>query len=127
MRRETWKRREREVARDFGAERNPLSGSNSGHSESDSLHERLYIETKGRQKHAAVTLYDDTAVKAKREGKTPVVALWEPNRKKYLLLVDPDDLQSVAAEQNRGVTHDTRVCDRVRPACEDREQGAAVL
>ncbi|HTT74243.1 MAG TPA: hypothetical protein VMG99_08925 [Thermoplasmata archaeon] len=41
-----WKKVERRIAEFFGTERNPLSGGNSKHSRSDSLHLTLFIETK---------------------------------------------------------------------------------
>ena len=40
---------ERRVAKFFGTKRTPLSGSNSGHTHSDTLHPRLYIEVKSAQ------------------------------------------------------------------------------
>ena len=96
-----WKPRERQVARWFGSERTPLSGGNSKHTRSDSLHDRLYIETKGRKKFAAVTLWDDTAAKAKKEGKVPVVALVEKGRPGFWLLVHHTDLQEVSDESHQ--------------------------
>jgi hypothetical protein len=102
MHRGTWKARERQIAADFGARRTPLSGGNSGHTRSDSLHETLYIEAKGRKSHAAIKLYDDTKELARREGKTPVVALWQPGRHGYLLVVDPRDVSVVAAALEAG-------------------------
>jgi hypothetical protein len=96
---DTWKAVERKVARFFGAERNPLSGSRSGNgTHSDSLHERLYIETKHRVRHAAVTLWRDTAQKAKRERKVPAVALAERNKPGFWILVHSSDLEAVAKE-----------------------------
>jgi len=61
----TWKARERKVAREFGTERTPLSGGGSRHTRSDSLHAKLYMEQKLREKHSAITLWRDTAKKAK--------------------------------------------------------------
>lgn len=95
MNRGTWKARERKIARDFGAQRTPLSGGASGHTRSDTLHEELFIEIKGRASHAAMRLFDKTAILAKAEGKIPVVALWEPNRNGYLVLCRPEDLMEV--------------------------------
>jgi hypothetical protein len=96
---DTWKAVERKVARFFGAERNPLSGSRSGNgTRSDSLHERLYIETKHRVQHSAVNLWRDTAQKAKRERKAPVVALAERNKPGFWIVVHSSDLASVASE-----------------------------
>ena len=93
----TWKRREREQAGFFGAKRVPLSGSNSGHNtSSDSLHPTIYLECKHRAKHSAITLWDDTAAKAKAEGKVPVVAMSEKGRQGFWLLVHSSDLNVVA-------------------------------
>jgi hypothetical protein len=97
----TWKRRERQVARDFGARRTPLSGGNSAHTRADTLHDELYIEVKARAQHAACRLYDQTRVLARAEGKTPVVALAENNRSGYLLVLAPEDLAAVAAAYGR--------------------------
>ena len=95
----TWKAVERRIARFFGAERNPLSGSNGKHSESDSLHHTLFIESKHRVKHSAVTLWRDTAEKAKRENKIPVVCLAEKNKKGFWVVVHSDDLTAVANQR----------------------------
>lgn len=95
MPRGTWKARERKIAADFGVKRTPLSGGASGHTRSDTLHEDLFIEVKGRASHAAIHLFDKTAILAKAEDKTPVVVLWEPKRKGYLVLCRPEDLMEV--------------------------------
>ncbi len=92
----TWKQRERQIASYFGTKRVPLSGSNSGHdTSSDSMHPTLYIEDKLRAKFAAVTLWDDTATKAKAEGKTPVVCLAEKGRPGFWVMVHSNDLIQV--------------------------------
>mgnify|MGYP000423855145 CR=1 FL=1 len=49
MARSTWKKLERRVARFFGSERTPLSGGNSKHTRSDSLHPDLFIEAKHKK------------------------------------------------------------------------------
>jgi hypothetical protein len=95
----TWKSRERQIARDFGGERQRLSGSSGrpGDSCSDSTHEKLYIEAKHSKKPwAAANLYRDTAKKAKAEGKIPMVALTEHGRPGYLLVVHSSDLLAIA-------------------------------
>jgi hypothetical protein len=93
-----WKQFERRIARYFGTTRNPLSGSNGKHSESDSLHPRLYIEAKLRQKFSVITLFDDTNIKAKKEKKIPVVCLTEKNRKGFYILVHSSQIKEVANE-----------------------------
>jgi hypothetical protein len=92
----TWKSRERSVAGDFGVGRTPLSGGNSGHTRSDTLHSELFIEHKHRKSHAVVALYDNTRELAKKEGKIPVVTLSQHGRHGYLIVIDPKDLKRVA-------------------------------
>jgi hypothetical protein len=98
--RSAWKARERQAAGLFGAKRNRCSGS-SGRpdcSRSDSTHDRLFIETKLRPSHAAVTLLDETRELARREGETPVVALATKGRPGVVLVLRAEDLPIVAAE-----------------------------
>jgi hypothetical protein len=98
--RNTWKASERRIARMFGAERNIGSGSmgRKDKTSSDSTHDTLYIECKLREKHSAVSLYDDTAKKAKKEKKIPVVTLSEKKRPGFWVLVHIDHLPLVTAE-----------------------------
>jgi len=98
MNNDWWKSIERRIAKFFGTTRNPLSGMNSKHTGSDSLHERLFIEVKARQKHTVITLYDDTAVKAKKEKKIPVICLAEKGRPGFWVVVKSEHLQEVAKE-----------------------------
>lgn len=86
-----WKAFERRVARFFKTERNALSGGNSKVTRSDTLHPKLFIECKQRQKFAAVSLWDETKQLANKEGKTPVVCLSEKNRSGFWILVHSDD------------------------------------
>ena len=91
-----WKSFERKVAEFFGTRRVPLSGSNSGHgTNSDSLHPRLYIECKVREKFSLWTLFKDTETKAKIEKKVPVVAIKQKSERGYLLLIRPEDLEKL--------------------------------
>jgi len=140
-----WKKRERQIARYIGAERNRCSGSSgrSVDSRSDSTHPTLYVETKcGKQTArvwrewdkvgevskrpglrlstenilvvwhcgddeagfrgeawgvvsypdcdhwAVMTLWRDTAAKAKRESKLPVLALASKGRPGWLWVTD---------------------------------------
>ena len=93
---ECWKSFERTVATYFGTRRVPLSGSNSGHgTNSDSLHPKLYIECKVRNKIALWQLFTDTEKKAKVEGKVPVVAIKQKGEKGYLLVMRPEDLEKI--------------------------------
>lgn len=91
-----WKTFERIVANYFGTRRVPLSGSNSGHgTNSDSLHPKLYIECKVRNKIALWQLFVDTEKKAKVESKVPIVAVKQKGEKGYLLVMRPEDLEKV--------------------------------
>lgn len=96
----TWKAAERRIAASFGALRQIGSGSlgRDDRSSSDSTHEVLYIEAKYRKRHTAIALHDDTAKKAKKEKKIPVVVLAEKNRPGVWLLIKQDNLPAVAAE-----------------------------
>lgn len=99
-----WKSFEALVAKFFGTRRVPLSGSNSGHgTNSDSLHTRLYIECKVRQKISLWQLFTDTEEKAKVENKFPVVAIKQKGGKGYLIVMRPEDLQEIAKIQREEV------------------------
>ena len=88
----------------FGTKRAPLSGSNSGHNtNSDSLHPKLYIECKLRQKIAIWQLFEDTERKAKAEDKIPIVAIKQKGAKGELLVIRPHDLQKIAYTGNYGI------------------------
>jgi len=99
-----WKKVEADVAAFFGTKRVPLSGSNSGHdTQSDSRSPHFYIETKYRDKHAAVELWKEQLPKAQEEGKPLIVALAQrrQHRQKgcpqFLVLIDPGDIKTIAA------------------------------
>lgn len=97
-----WKAVEARIADFFGAKRTPLSGKNSGHTRSDSLHPKLFIETKWRQKHSAVSLWRNT--KESRDSydsdkkKTVVVCLAEKNKNGFWVMCHSDDILEVAEE-----------------------------
>jgi len=100
----SWKSFEALVAKFFSTRRVPLSGSNSGHgTNSDSLHDKLYIECKVRQKISLWQLFTDTEEKAKVEKKFPVVAIKQKGGKGYLLVLRPEDLQEIAKIQREGI------------------------
>ena len=90
--RRTWKKREGKIAKDFGTKRNPLSGSMSGHSSSDSLSETFYLESKLRAKPPGWNLFLDTRDKAKLEKKIPIVVLSKKYHKDKIAMVDYDFL-----------------------------------
>lgn len=71
--RNTWKRMEREIAKDVGTERNPLSGINGKHTASDTLHPNLYIECKYSNAFPKYILdFEEDIRKAEIEDKIPM-------------------------------------------------------
>ena len=68
----TWKNNELAIAKAFGARRNPFSGSMSHQSQSDTLHEKFYIEIKDGRQSEPTVLWKDTVRKAKEENKIPM-------------------------------------------------------
>ena len=98
--RSSWKRRERDAARRFDAQRQVLSGS-SGRGErsrSDSTHDRLFIETKLCASSAVRSLWEKTRELARRERKVPVLMLYAKGKPGGLIVVHEDDLGAVADE-----------------------------
>jgi hypothetical protein len=93
-----WTQRERDAASLFGSRRQVCSGSSNrpDRSRSDSRHDVIFLETKLRQHHAAVTLFDQTRKLARLEGKVPVVALATKHRAGLVLMIAPEDLRAVA-------------------------------
>ena len=90
--RRTWKIREAKIAKDFGTKRNPLSGSMSGHSSSDSLSDKFYLESKLRANPPGWNLFLDTREKAKLEKKIPIVVLSKKYHKDKIGMIDYDFL-----------------------------------
>jgi len=98
--RRTWQRTEARAADLFGSHRQPGSGSGGREdlTRSDSVHPTLFIESKLRGTHTTRTLHDATKTLAKREGKTPVLTLFDKARPGFLVCVHCDDLAEVLAE-----------------------------
>lgn len=94
-----WKAVERRIAAFFGAARNALSGRNAKVSASDSVHDKLFIECKHRERHTTWTLWNATKKLAAKEGKTPVLALQEKGRHGALLVVNTEDLDTLILER----------------------------
>lgn len=92
----TWKDVERRIAGWFGAKgRTPLSGGNSGHTRSDTLHDSLFIEVKHRKGGSIFTLYRKVKDLAKKENKIPLIVLHETNKKDYLVVCEISDLKKI--------------------------------
>lgn len=86
-----WKARERQIARFFKGERNPLSGGASRHTRGDVIHDKFYIEVKSRKRFAVLELWRDIKKKADKEKKIPIVCLVEKNKNDFWILVKSDD------------------------------------
>lgn len=93
----TWKNAERRVGALFGTLRQRLSGSSgrADESASDTKHASLFIEVKYRETHAVRTLFEATKSLAKKEGKTPVIALVDKGKPGFLICVHCDDMGEV--------------------------------
>ena len=101
----TWKSVEMRIARFFGAERNPCSGSfafgthNNEFTKSDSNHKKLYIETKHFTKAFIFSLMKQTIERAVAENKIPVVCMHEKGTEGFLIICRSEDLQKIAKEE----------------------------
>jgi hypothetical protein len=91
-----WKRLELRVAKLFNTNRTPLSGGNSRHSRSDSLHDDLFISCKYSQKSALQSLYDEENPKAVAEDKLPVLCTFKAKAKQFMVSVASTDLEEFA-------------------------------
>jgi hypothetical protein len=98
--RRTWQQAEGRAAALFGARRQVCSGSSGREdlTDSDSTHPTLFIESKLRARHVSRTLHDETKRLATKEGKVPVLALFNKNRPGFLVVTHSDDQMTVAAE-----------------------------
>ena len=93
----TWKDVERKIAMMFGARgRTPLSGGNSGHTRSDTLHDKLFIEVKHRKSFSIFSLFRQVKELAKREGKIPLIVLHETSSRDYLVVCNACDVVKIS-------------------------------
>ena len=88
--RSTWKKRERNIAKDLGTDRTPLSGSNSRHTSSDTLSDIFYVESKLRASPPGWALFEKTALMATKEGKIPLVVYSKKFKQKKQVICDYD-------------------------------------
>ena len=95
-----WQKTEKQAADFVCTKRSPFSGSNSGVTSGDSLHSRLFLEVKTKQKHSIKTLYDSTKKLAEEESKIPVLALRETDDKDILWVMAQKDLIELLKEVN---------------------------
>lgn len=93
-----WKKQERRVAKEFGARRTPLSGSESLHTGSDVIHEKLYIECKYRKRISVLDEFASVIKKAKEENKIPVMSVKSKTLKDDYFLMRAKDLEAIAMQ-----------------------------
>lgn len=98
MHRNTWKSGERRIARMFNTERTPLSGGNSRHTKSDTLHPTLFIEIKHRKKLPMGKLWEETLTLAKKEEKIPAVVFLKKGSPEPILMCKISDLFKISNE-----------------------------
>lgn len=105
MDKNTWKGGERRIAAMFESKRTPLSGGNSGHTRSDTLHKELFIEVKHSKKYPLEKLVTKTFKEAKNEGKMPFLVFLKLNNSEPLILCKLKDLKEIA---NKMTSNDTK-------------------
>lgn len=93
-----WQKTEKEISKVFDTERTPFSGSTSGLTSSDTLHEHLFVECKTHKRHAVKTLFDQTKQLALAEGKIPLVILREDKSEDTLWVIEEKDVFNVLKE-----------------------------
>lgn len=95
-----WQALERSIAKIFNTKRTPFSGSNSGLTASDTLHNHIFVEAKCHKNQAVINLMQATEELAKKEGKIPILALQDPEDKKHrkYLLIEVKDLKKIVKE-----------------------------
>lgn len=95
-----FKRAERRVARMLRTRRTPLSGGNSRHTRSDTLHPKLYVEVKLAKDPP---LWDEMLAlrrRAARQDRRPLILLTHPDAGTRLALMDLDDLVELALHED---------------------------
>lgn len=95
-----WKAQERRIAKQFGTTRTPLSGSNSGGTQSDTKHPRLYIEIKSRKRLPEwfTKTVEDTKAKAMKEDKIPLTVFHQKGSTDDYFVLNVSDIIKIAKE-----------------------------
>ena len=105
MHRSTWKKGEAKIAAMFGTRRTPLSGGNSGHTRSDTLHLDLFIEVKHSKKYPLEKLVTKTFKEAKDEAKMPLLVFLKLNNSEPLILCKLKDIKEIASKMTSNDTN----------------------
>ena len=98
MDRSTWKKGEQRIAKIFGTFRTPLSGGNSRHTKSDTLHKKLFIEVKHRKSFPQGKLWDKILEEAKEENKIPLAVFIKKNHQDPIIMCKLSDIKKVSEE-----------------------------
>jgi hypothetical protein len=109
--RSTWKRRERDAARFFGAERQPLSGSGGGRRAPIRPTTGSTSNARCGRRPPSGTSGSKPRDRARKERKTPVLTLFDKGKPGALIVVHQDDLAAVAVElaaQSPSDAHEAR-------------------
>jgi len=102
--RSTWKKFERRVAKLFGGERNPLSGSASKHTKGDVIHDDYYIEAKLRKdlsdffKKDFKETVNETIENSQDEDKDFFVVFKQKYSNRNFVLTDLETLKKLKSE-----------------------------
>jgi hypothetical protein len=94
-----WKQTERRIAKKINSERTPLSGGSSRHTLSDTLHEKLFIESKYRKKIPFLKTFNETKILAKKESKIPMVVFKQKSQRGEIVMMDFDDFLGLIDEE----------------------------
>jgi len=97
--RNTWKNNERVIAKKLNTKRTPLSGSNSGHTSSDTLSPKFYVEAKHRLRIPFYKTFMDTKEKARKEKKIPIVVFHQKGSHTRIVMMDFDTFAELIKEE----------------------------
>lgn len=101
MNRNTWKQGERRIASEFGTYRTPLSGGNSKHTRSDTLHNKLFIEVKHRKEFPQSKLWEETVELSKKEKKIPLCVFLKKKNQNPMIMCQLSDIEKIAEEKRK--------------------------
>lgn len=93
-----WKRVERLIAKFFGTVRTPLSGINSRHTGSDTLHKRLFVEVKNRKTEPIYRPMREVTVLGKKEKKIGLMVYQPPGAKDFIVCIWGKQMEEILQE-----------------------------
>ncbi len=103
-----WKAIERRIAGFFGTVRTPLSGQNSRHTGSDTLHNNLFIEIKMRKRIPFLKTFKDTIKLSQKENKIPLVVFVEKGSQTPILMCRLHDLTEISKHKKETIELTTK-------------------